>query len=452
MHSFCKNWCFFCKTMCFSMDFKAVLCRICIFVGIKINILTMKKYLLFGLLCCGFQATMAQSALQGTWTGKLKTTAFELTVVLHATPTEGKSLEFTLDSPDQNVKGIPMTTDYLSADSLALSINQMDIHLQGHYEADEISGTFLQNHFIFPLKMTRHEEKISRPQTPQPPFPYTQQEVVFENKKAGASLAGTLTYPVNFKKGKTSVVLMVTGSGQQNRDEEVFEHRPFAVIADYFARHGIATLRYDDRNFGQSKGGDVAHATTQDFAQDAEAGIDYLRKRHEFGKIGVLGHSEGGNIAFILGAQQQVDFIISMAAVGVKGDEALTEQVNKCMEIAGEKTRMTVAEYRKLNVGEHAPWLDYFLDYDPTRDLRHTTCPVFALNGDKDCQVIATQNLTAIREKLPINKASQTKIYQLNHLFQHCQSGLPAEYRQTAETIAPEVLTDMAKWINDLAK
>ena len=340
MHSFCKNRCFFCKTMCFSMDFKAVLCRICIFVGIKINILTMKKYLLLGLLCCGLQATMAQSALQGTWTGKLKTSAFELTVVLHATPTEGKSMEFTLDSPDQNVKGIPMTTDYLSADSLALSINQMDIHLRGHYQADEISGMFLQNHFIFPLKMTRHEEKISRPQTPQPPFPYTQQEVVFENKKAGASLAGTLTYPVNFKKGKTPVVLMVTGSGQQNRDEEVFEHRPFAVIADYFARHGIATLRYDDRNFGQSKGGDVAHATTQDFAQDAEAGIDYLRKRHEFGRIGVLGHSEGGNIAFILGAQQQVDFIISMAAVGVKGDEALTEQVNKCMEIAGEKMRM----------------------------------------------------------------------------------------------------------------
>ena len=118
------------------MDFKAVLCRICIFVGIKINILTMKKYLLFGLLCCGFQATMVQSALQGTWTGKLKTSAFELTVVLHATPTEGKSMEFTLDSPDQNVKGIPMTTDYLSTDSLALSINQMDIHLQGHNQAD----------------------------------------------------------------------------------------------------------------------------------------------------------------------------------------------------------------------------------------------------------------------------------------------------------------------------
>jgi len=166
------------------MALKAVLCRICIFVGIKINILTMKKYLLLGLLCCGLQATMAQNSLQGTWTGKLKTNAFELMVVLHATPTEGKSLEFTLDSPDQNVKGIPMTTDYLSADSLALSINQMDIHLRGHYQADEISATFLQNHFIFPLKMTRHEEKLSRPQTPQPPFPYTQQEVVFENKKA----------------------------------------------------------------------------------------------------------------------------------------------------------------------------------------------------------------------------------------------------------------------------
>ena len=233
----------------------------------------------------------------------------------------------------------------------------------------------------------------------------------------------------------------------------MFEHKPFAVIADYFARHGIATLRYDDRNFGQSKGGDVAHATTQDFAQDAEAGIDYLRKRHEFGRIGVLGHSEGGNIAFILGAQQQVDFIISMAAVGVKGDEALTEQVNKYMEIAGEKMRMTVAEYRKQNVGKHVPWLDYFVDYDPTCDLRHTTCPVFALNGEKDCQVIATQNLTAIKEKLHRNKASQTKIYpQLNHLFQHCQSGLPAEYRQISETIAPEVLTDMTKWINDIAK
>ena len=246
-------------------------------------------------------------------------------------------------------------------------------------------------------------------------------------------------------------MLMVTGSGLENRDEEVFDHKPFLVIADYLARNGIATLRYDDRSFGESKGGDVKNATTKDFARDAEAGIAYLKSTKKFGKVGVLGHSEGGSIAFMLGAKDKVDFIISMAGIGVKGDTVLTAQTNKAMELAGQTKRLTTLQYRVNTMFQKSPWLNYFIDYDPAADIAATKCPVMAINGDKDIQVISSLDLPRIKKNLHENKYNFIREYpSLNHLFQHCTTGTPSEYRSIEETISPEVLSDMAKWINSL--
>ena len=267
-------------------------------------------------------------------------------------------------------------------------------------------------------------------------------------------MSGTLTYPVGYetmKKKDVPVVIMVSGSGLQNRDEELFNHKPFLVLADHLARHGIASLRYDDRAFGKSEGGDRIHknATTLDYKRDAEAGIQYLRSLKKFGKVGVIGHSEGGNIAFMLGADKKVDFVVSMAGVGVKVDTALTAQANKIMELQGQPTRLNVEQYRQNVQALQSPWMDWFVGYDPTADITAVKCPVMAINGDKDCQVMSSLSLPSIERLLKSNKHNHVKEYpSLNHLFQHCQTGLPTEYGNIEETISPEVLTDIVEWIN----
>ena len=249
------------------------------------------------------------------------------------------------------------------------------------------------------------------------------------------------------------VVIMVTGSGLQNRDEELFHHKPFLVIADYLARHGIASLRYDDRGFEASANGNnaTANATTPDYRRDAEAGIEYLRKLKKFGSIGVIGHSEGGNIAFMLGSGKSVDFVISMAGVGTKTDVALTAQYNQIVTQQGLGMPISVEQYRTNVKSLNSSWMNWFIDYDPTADIAATTCPVLAINGDKDCQVISSLNLKAIEKTLQPNELTLVKEYpSLNHLFQHCTSGLPDEYSTIEETISPEVLNDIACWINSL--
>jgi len=242
--------------------------------------------------------------------------------------------------------------------------------------------------------------------------------------------------------------LMVTGSGQENRDEEIFNHKPFLVIADYLARHGVATLRYDDRGFGKSTGGDVEHATTLDFMRDAASGIDFLRASKQFGKVGILGHSEGGSIAFMLGAKGKVDFVISMAGVGVKGDTALTAQANKILELTGQSMRFSTHQYRMNAIIKRSPWLNFFIDYDPSADISKTLCPVMAINGSRDIQVISSLNLAGIKAHLKPNPKNIIKEYpSLNHLFQHCKAGNVSEYRMIEETISPEVLEDIVRFV-----
>lgn len=407
----------------------------------------MKKALLLLCLLCPFFGVSAQYAMDGVWTGKLNVGPQTLTLVLHVAHEATGNVVCSLDSPDQGVMNIPVKSDYCSADSIRVSLEQLGLSYQGRLKGDEIVGTFMQG-MAFPLTLKRGEEKLKRPQNPVEPFPYKTEEVTFINATDKATLVGTLSYPTDYKKEKTPVVLMVTGSGQENRDEEIFGHKPFLVIADYLARHGVASLRYDDRGFGKSTGGDVKHATTADFARDAASGIEFLRTLKCFSKVGVLGHSEGGSISFMLGAKGKVDFVISMAGIGVRGDTALTAQANRLLELSGQPTRLSTLQYRVNAYMKKSPWLNFFMDYDPSGDISKTLCPVMAINGERDVQVISSLNLIGIKAHLTENPKNFVKEYPaLNHLFQHCTTGNVSEYRMIEETISPEVLEDIVRFI-----
>ena len=418
----------------------------------------MKKLIISTLLTLvaltGRAQVQSTTALLGTWSGKLNVGPMSLTLVLHLEQADGYVV-ITLDSPDQGAKGIGAFKEFLSDDSLAIKVESIGMTYRAKLKDGRLNGTFMQNGASLPLVLTRGDvEEAKRPQMPAQPYPYETEEVTFSNETDGATLAGTLTWPVGYdrqSKKKPVVVLFVSGSGQQNRDEELFGHKPFLVMADYLARQGIATLRYDDRATGKSTGGDVKNATSEDFTRDAAAGLEFLRGQKKFSRVGVLGHSEGGLIAFVLGAQKKTDFIVSLAGPGVKGDTLLAVQSNKIMSLSGLPGVVTVESIRQQKETQENPWLRWFVDYDPTSNIRNTRCPVFALNGDRDSQVISSQNLTAIRQLLPASKKNLTKEYPgLNHLFQHCTTGLPTEYGQIEETISPEVLQDIASWINGL--
>lgn len=415
----------------------------------------MKKSIITTLLAFVALTGLAQvnttTALLGSWSGKLKAGVTSLTIVLHLEQADGY-VKVSLDSPDQGAKGISGFKEYLSDDSVAIKIESLGVTYRARLKEGKLDGTFSQRGFSFPLVMTKGVPEVKRPQTPKPPYPYETEEVTFTNEADSAMLAGTLTYPMGYdKKQKPMVVLFVSGSGQQNRDEELMDHKTFLVISDYLARQGIATLRYDDRATGKSVGGEVKNATSEDFARDAAAGIDFLRNKKAFSKIGILGHSEGGTIAFMLGAQKKVDFIVSLAGPTVKGDTLLAAQSNRILGLSGQPATMTIEKYRQTVAPMKNHWIDWFNDYDPTENIRKTRCPVFALNGDHDCQVISTLCLPALKQLLPPSKKHLIKEYpSLNHLFQHCKTGLPEEYSQIEETISPEVLQDIATWIKAL--
>lgn len=385
--------------------------------------------------------TQAQN-INGTWSGELNAGFQKIKVVLNLSD-DGKC---TLDSPDQGAYGIPATTNFVSADSVNVSVASLKASYTAKLQNGELKGAFTQNGFKLLLSLKPSEKaELKRPQNPQPPYPYETEEVTFQNTKAGATLAGTLTIPTN---GSKYVLLMVTGSGAQNRDEEVFGHKPFAVIADRLARAGIATLRYDDRATGKSVGGMNPNVTTQDFAEDALSGIEWLRSQKRFKKIGIIGHSEGGTIAFMLASQKKVDFIVSLAGTSVKGDSVLLAQTKA---MGGPQAQsLTIEQFRQMPEMQN-PWIKWFIDYDPHDDIARIKCPVMALNGSKDLQVIASQNLPALRRTLPKNKRNVIKQYDgLNHLFQHCTTGLPTEYATIEETLSEQVINDIIAWIKQL--
>ena len=390
--------------------------------------------------------------IEGTWHGTLKLNAMKLSIVMHFSDNA-----CTLDSPDQGAKGIKGEVREITAEKVDVAFPTLNATYTGVLKDGKIEGTFTQMGYKLPLVLEEGQPVRIRPQTPQPPFPYQTEEVSFVNTEDSASLAGTLTYPVGYNsKRKVPVVIMVTGSGLQNRDEELFEHKPFLVIADFLARNGIASLRYDDRGAGLSTG-DIENVTTEGFCRDAAAGIALLRKTGHFSKIGVLGHSEGGSIAFMLAAQKKCDFIVSMAGPGLRGDSIIVEQTNELLRQQGQPATMTVRQMRlTMLLQKTNPWYDYFVDFDPAPVIKQIKCPALLLNGDKDSQVMAASNIPVIRALLSDNEKHQLpdnqviKVYPgLNHLFQHCTTGMPAEYGSIEETISEEVLHDIAEWIKN---
>ena len=427
----------------------------------------MKKIL--SILFLLFQIAFIAKAQEGTWSGKLDVRGTKLTIVFHL---DGE--EPTMDSPDQAALGIPIQVERTATGSITIKIPMLGASYEGLWLVKQIVGTFKQSGASLPLTLTP-EAKLNRPQSPVGPFPYAQEEVTFSN--GDATLAGTLVLPEGYSR-KTPVLIMVTGSGQENRDEEIFEHKPFAVISDALARAGIATLRYDDRGVGGSTG-DVANATTEDFKDDALAGIKLLRER--FDNVGVIGHSEGGTIALMLAVEKEVDFIVSLAGMAVSGIETIVRQSRQALEDSGyEKPvidtyckaleeacevrihggRMPFPDeldlpdelkqnYQAVLVQIQSPWMIKLLSLDMRPLLGGITCPVLAINGTKDIQVDCESNLGALRDGLPANAKNRIEAIEgVNHLFQHCDTGALSEYRNIEETISPEVLELMVQWIS----
>lgn len=439
------------------------------------------------------------SAQTGTWHGRLQVGMSELTLVLHIGTDSLGNATCSLDSPDQGAYGIPAQVLLIEKDTLSVAIPSLGAAFHGRISDGKTSiiGTFSQMAMRFPLELMPGEPKINRPQEPRPPYPYRTEEVTFASSADGAVLAGTLTYPVDYDGSNpedTPAVLMITGSGTQNRDEEIMGHKPFLVIADYLARNGIASLRYDDRGAGASERG-TADITTGVNMEDALAGMEYLRSLGKFGLTGALGHSEGGTIVFMLGAREAADFVISMAGPGMRGDSILVEQ-NRTMlirsgiseAVAGSYCRVlsrllelkiegrtfgdpaalvdslaAALEAQNLPYGAKSnlaevwrssddPWILNFIRYSPAEDISATACPVFALNGSLDSQVLPV-NLNHIRRLLPEKGSVPDLIREypgLNHLFQHCKTGSVQEYRNIEETVSPQVLSDIAAWILSL--
>ena len=417
---------------------------------------------------------LGANAQNGTWSGQLDVQGTKISLVFHL---DGEKP--TLDSPDQGVKGIPIKVEWKSFGGITVSIPMLGATFEGVSMVQQIVGTFSQSGLSLPLTLSPGEVKPNRPQTPQGPFTYSSEEVSFAN--GDIVLNGTLVLPEGYS-SKTPVALMVTGSGQQNRDEELFDHKPFAVIADALARAGIATLRYDDRAISGYKG-NINECTTEDFKNDALAGVEFLRKR--FDKVGVIGHSEGGTIALMLAAAQKVDYIVSLAGMVVSGAETLVQQNRTALTAAGFDKEVVDTYCKalkeafevKVNGGSmpridnydlpdalkqnftsvltmiQMPYMHEFLKLDMRPMLNKIVCPVLALNGTKDVQVDYESNLNALRSGLSSNAKNQVEsIEGANHLFQTCKTGAVTEYREIEETISPKVLKIIADWILQIAK
>ena len=414
--------------------------------------------------------TFTANAQEGSWNGELDVMGTKLPLVFNFSPNG-----CTMDSPSQNAKGIPAEKTVSDDGTIKVKVGMIGATFEGKMADGEIKGTFTQNGFPLPLTLKAGKLAVKRPQTPVPPFPYKEESVSFTN--AGYTFNGTLTLPENYTK-QTPVVLMVTGSGQQNRDEELFEHKPFAVIADALARQGIASLRYDDRGWGD-KSVNFANFTTDDFRQDAAAALPLLRKR--FNKVGILGHSEGGTIAMMLAAEGKVDFIVSLAGMAISGKETLVMQNRQAMssiglpkdivdsycatisnilnEIAnGKKTSEITIDgvsdnlkpiLKKSLEQANSPYIRHFITVDASKQLSKIKCPVLALNGTKDTQVDCAANTTLLEKGLINSKHTIKNIEGVNHLFQHWTTGNVVEYQQIEETIASEVLEIIYSWINN---
>jgi uncharacterized protein len=441
--------------------------------------------------------------IMGIWVGELEIpnqAKLRMGLIISATPEN--TYKAALNIIDQATGDIPCDNVIYRNDSVVIRLPALGIEIAGTVDltSNYIKSEFRQYGAIFPVLFTRTDRlpELLRPQEPKEPFPYTREEVVFENKSAGIKLAGTLTIPE--KKGFYPAVILVTGSGQQDRNEEVAKHKPFWVIADYLSRNGIAVLRCDDRGTGGSTG-NFDQSTTGDFASDALAGITYLQSRTEIrpDQIGIIGHSEGGTAASLAASQSNdVSFILGMAGFVKNFENVALEQLldqsrqegknaddielernwrKSIYSIAKEKTDsataakklwalfdgLSVDEINRLNWprGRHesqirqilSPWWRYSLSLDNGATLMNVKCPVLALYGELDKQVNADENIPFVETSLKKGGNIHYEIKELpglNHLFQNATTGSEYEYFRIEETISPQVLQIMADWIKSI--
>ena len=436
--------------------------------------------------------------ITGDWHGTLKSSGPEFRILIHISKGDNGALQGTFDSLDQGAKGVPLTSVTLDGSTFKFTIDVAKVTYEGKVNADTIIGTWSQAQSLA-LEFKRGPFETSsptrdaaqrgrqRPQNPLKPYPYREEEVSYDNTAQNVRLAATITIPPG--SGPFPAVLLITGSGPQDRDETLpFQHRPFLVLADYLTRHGIVVLRADDRGVGKSSG-DFAAATTADFATDTEAGLAYLKKRSEVNihKLGLVGHSVGGVIAPMVAARNSdVSFIVMMAGPGVRGDEIIPAQLAAIMEAGGagkqeaekaaadERELLLLSEkekddsviekkIRELSNGRtsdaqadaqakqiRSAWYQYFLQYDPATALEKVKCPVLAINGGKDRQVPPNQNLPAIRKALESAGNTHFEVDELpglNHLFQTAKTGSPMEYADIEETVSPVALEKISGWI-----
>lgn len=466
-----------------------------------------KVTLLLSLLLINFTVLEAQNKFTGNWMGKISVQGTSLRIVFKISEDEKGSLKAHMGSPDQTSKEFPVDSIFSSADTIRLFVKAIRGTFSGVYKNDTlISGTLYQGAMHFPCDLSRSDLSTlnDRPQNPKKPYPYKEEEITFNNKSAGITLGGTFTYPE--KGSKFPAVILITGSGWQDRDETVFRHKPFLVLSDYLTRNGFAVLRFDDRGGGKSTG-NYSTSTSLDFSTDVMAALDYLKSRSEVdvNKIGLIGHSEGGIIAQIVASHtNDVAFVVFMAGPGTKGADLLLKQTKMIMEAAGmDSSRIAKAysvnkqsydiavtekdsakAYKKLsslmdkyynespdsektdpqNSKEAlmqgvkvllSPWVRYFLAFNPADYLAHIKIPVLAINGELDTQVPADDNLAAIDKYLKKAKNKNYKTIKfpgLNHLFQHCKTGSPNEYISIEETISPEVLQTINNWLKEQVK
>ncbi|HVG43476.1 MAG TPA: alpha/beta fold hydrolase [Longimicrobium sp.] len=448
------------------------------------------------------QRTAADSAQRfvGDWQGPLRVSGIALRLGFTFTRDSAGGLAGTLTSIDQGGVKLPITVS-VRGDSIRVESAPARASFTGRLvAADSIDGAWSQGGASFPLGLKRVAQVsvARRPQEPKPPFPYREEEVSFASA-AGVRLAGTLTLPQGT--GPFPAVVLVSGSGPQDRDEEILGHRPFAVLADHLTRQGIAVLRYDDRGVAKSTGSFV-DATSGDFADDALAAVRYLGTRREVAprKIGIAGHSEGGMIAPMVAVRApEVAFLVLLAGTGLPGDSILKMQGRliarsagtpaevielsgrtrsrmfaaiaeggdtaavraRLRRIGGEMLAQLTDEQRRAaqltpatmeaNIGQlSTPWFRYFLAYDPRPTLRRVRVPVLALNGSLDLQVPPKENLAAIAAALREGGNRDVRTIELpglNHLFQTTTTGAPTEYAQIEETMSPAVLNAVSTWI-----
>jgi pimeloyl-ACP methyl ester carboxylesterase len=451
-----------------------------------------------------------QDHLSGNWLGKLKLpNGVELTIVFKISQTEYQKFSALLDSPDQGAKDIPCDEVITVEDSVIIEVPAISGSYKGRINRNNktIKGIWKQAGSIFNLNLsyTENYTGLRRPQEPKPPFPYITEELLIENQKDDVYLSGTLTFP---KLGENfPAVILITGSGPQNRDEEIFGHKPFLVISDFLTRNGFAVLRYDERGVGASTG-DFSKATLRDFANDVLSAIDFLKSRDEINKnqIVLIGHSEGAMIAQMVALENSSDIasIIMLAGVAIPGDELIllqsrtiatlegrpekeidraivnqklmiellkSDKANK--EIEEEIRKIVYQSFTNLTEIKDQPnesvkrfvelqiktvmsdWYRDFLKFNPSEYLEKISIPVLALNGEKDAQVPSKENLRAIESALKKAGNKKYKVLELkglNHLFQSCETGSISEYGKIEETFSQLALDEILKWLKEICK